>query len=148
MMRTIGVIFSALMIFVVSLLALLLGALATNIVISTKTRTGALDLFTILIAIVSFAMCGWGFACGVGIVKRREWARTSMLAFGAILLAIAVLGTAKMVLDPTVGLSYLESAYLGSIRPELIPFLACFAAPGGFWLYFFTRNSLKTQFSR
>lgn len=147
-MRTVGVIFSVLMVFAVSLLALLVGALATNIVISTKSRTGDLDLFSILATIVLIGFGGWGIASGVGIIKMREWARTSMLAFGIVLLAIAVYGAGKMVLDPSVGVTHLEVAYLGSIRVEMMGFLAWFAALGGFWLYFFDRNSVKTRFTR
>jgi hypothetical protein len=136
------------MIFVISLLAFLFGALATNIVIWTETRMGYLDLFPILIAIGSFATCGWTVACGVAMLKMRAWARTSALAFGAILLAITVAGAVKMILDPTAGVLYLEGAYVGSTRPEMIALLVWFAVLGGLWLYFFTRNRVKARFIR
>jgi hypothetical protein len=77
-MFKIGVIFSALMIFLVSLPIFLLDALATDIVIFSAGRF-LVDPPSILIAIASFAMSGWGVACGVGILKMREWARTSVL---------------------------------------------------------------------
>jgi hypothetical protein len=146
--RTVGMIFSVVMVFIVSLLSLLAGALAANIVISFKNRTGQLDLFPILATIVLIGFGGWGVTAGFGIIKLRERARTSVLAFSTVLLAIAACGTAKMVVDPSFGLSYLEGVYLGSIRVEIAAFLVWFAALGGFWLYFFTRNNVRTQFSR
>lgn len=125
-------VFSAVMVFVVSLLALSFGVLATYIAIATKHRTGNLDPFWIVATIVLVGFGGWGIVSGVGIVTMRKWVRISMLAFGAILLASAVFGTVKMVLDPRVGVTSLEGA----------------ATLGSFWLYFFNKNSAKTQFSR
>lgn len=148
LMGKVGVIFSALMVLVVAALALLFGALATHIAISTGIRTGDLDLFAILATIALIGFGGWGIASAVGIVKMRKWARISILAFGAISLAVAILGTAKMVLDPAFGISYLEGVYMGSIRAEIMALLAWLAGLGGFWLYFFNRSNIKARFSR
>lgn len=98
--------------------------------------------------IVLVGLAGWGVASAVGIVTMRKWVRIPMLAFGAILLASAFFGTVKMVVDPHVGFTSLEGIPLGSIRVEMMVFLAWLATLGGFWLYFFNKNSVKTQFSR
>jgi hypothetical protein len=143
----IGVIFSTLKIFTVSLPIFLLGALATHVVIFSASRIGV-DPLSILIAIASFAISGWGVACGVGMLKMRKWTRTSVMAFAAILLIITIAGATKMIFDRTFGVTYLEGVYVGSSRPEMIALLAWFAALGGFWLYFFTRNTTKTRFVR
>jgi hypothetical protein len=74
--------------------------------------------------------------------------RISMSAFRAILFSVAIFGTAKILLDPRVGVSYLEGAYLGSVRAEMMALFAWLAGLGGFWLYFFNRNTVKTRFSR
>ena len=69
-----------------------------------------------------------------------------MLAFGAIFFVIAAFGALEMVLDPYVGVSYMDGAYMGSIRPEMMAFYGVVTALGAFWLYFFSRKSVKAQF--
>ena len=70
-----------------------------------------------------------------------------MLIFGAISLLIAIPGALEMFLDPRAGVLYLEDAYVGSIRPEMMALYGCLAAFGGFLLYFLNKESVKSQFS-
>jgi hypothetical protein len=149
--RTAGIIFSAVMIYIVGLITFLFGGVTMSMAISDASGAGSargyFGPFAIPAAIVLIGLGGWGIASGVGIGKMREWARISMLAFGAILFVIAVFGMLEMILDPHAGVTYLEGVYAGSIRVEMMAFFAWLAALGGFWLYFFSRNSVKVQSS-
>jgi hypothetical protein len=151
MARTAGIIFSALMIFTVGLITLLFGAftvfMAISYAIATSSAAGFFGPLAIPVAVVLIGFGGWGVASGVAVAKMRGWARISMLAFGAIFVAIAAFGALKMALDPQLGVSYLEGVYLGSIRPEMTAFYGVLAALGVFWLYFFSGNSVKARFS-
>jgi hypothetical protein len=151
MARTAGIIFSAVMIFAAGLITFLFGALTMwmGIAYSTRpdSRPGYFGSFAIPAAAVLIGLGGWGISSGVGIVKMREWARISMLAFGAIFVVIAAFGALEIALDPRVGVTYLEGNYVGSIRPEMMAFYGVIAALGVFWLGFLSRNSVKARFS-
>jgi len=151
MAHTAGIIFSAVMVFIIGLITSLFGALTMSVAITNTSGTGFapgyFGSFTIPAAIALIALGGWGIASGLGIVKMREWARKSMLAFGAILFVIAVFAALELVLDPDAGVYSLEGIYMEGIRVELIAFFAWLAALGAFWLYFFSSNSVKARFS-
>ena len=145
--RTAVIVLSSVVIFTVGLITSLFGAL--NIISDMNGRgsaAGYFGSFTIPAAIALIGLGGWGVASGVGISKMKEWARISMLAFGAIFFVIAAFGALEMVLDPYVGVSYMDGAYMGSIRPEMMAFYGVVTALGAFWLYFFSRKSVKAQF--
>jgi hypothetical protein len=152
--RTIGMILSAVMVFVVSAIALLLGALAASGILlgladhSPLARDQAAGYFlAIAAAAVFIGLGGWGIATGVGIIQASEWARISLLVFGAIFLVGPAFGSLAMILDPRAGVTYIEGAYLGSIRPEMAAFYGALAALGVFWLCFFSSKSVKARFS-
>lgn len=151
MARTTGVIFSAVMIFAAGLITFLFGALTMWMGIAYATRTdsrpGYFGPFAIPAAVVLIGLGGWGVSSGVGIVRMREWARISMLAFGAIFVVIAAFGALEMALDPRLGVTYMEGIYVGSARPEMMAFYGVIAALGVFWLGFLSRKRVKAQFS-
>jgi hypothetical protein len=151
MARTAGIIFSAVMIFTAGLITILFGAMTMFMAISYALGTGGvrgdLGASAISAAVVSIGLGGWGIASGVGTAKMREWARISMLAFGAISVVIAAFGALQMALDPSAGVTYMEGHYLGSIRPEMMAFYVALSALGVFWLYFFSRDGVKAQFA-
>jgi hypothetical protein len=149
MARTVGIIFSAVMIFTVGLVTFLFGAMMMYFAVLNELGTASAfgGSFAIPLAVVLIGLGGWGIAAGVATVKMKEWARISMLVFGAILFVIAAFGALEMARDPYVGVSYIEGAYMGSIRPEMMVFYGVLAVVGAFWLYFFSRNSVKAQFA-
>jgi hypothetical protein len=148
MAHTVGVIFSAVMVFTAGLVTLFFGAMTMSLAVLNERGTASAPggSFAIPLAIVLIGLGGWGIATGVAIVKMKAWARVSMLAFGALLFAIAACGALEMVRNPYVGVSYIEGAYMGSIRPEMMAFYGVLAALGAFWLYFFSRNIVKVRF--
>jgi hypothetical protein len=146
MARTVGIVFSVVMVFTIELVAFCFGVLMMSMAISNTPGTRDFESYPIPAATVFIGLGGWGIASGLGIVKMREWARISMLAFGAILFAIAAFGALEMALDPNAGLVFLQGGYLGSGRPEMMAFYGGLGALGAFWLYFFSRNNVKARF--
>jgi hypothetical protein len=151
---TTGIIFSAVTVFIIGLLTLLFGALTMSAAIASTTGTdfaprylGPFTIPEIPAAIALIAVGGWGIACGLAIVKRREWARKSMLAFGAIVFVVAIFGALGLILDPGAGVMSLEGIYMGGIRPELMALFVWLAGLGAFWLYFFVSKSVKERFA-
>jgi hypothetical protein len=146
MAHTVGITFSAVMVFTTGLVAFCFGALEISMAISNTPGTGDFGSYPIPAATVLIGLGGWGIASGLGIAKMRGWARISMVALGAILFVLVVFGALEMALDPHFGVTYMEGVYMGSIRPEMMAFYAVLAALGVFWLYFFSRNSMKARF--
>jgi hypothetical protein len=151
MTDTAGIIFSVVIVFVIGLITLLFGVQTMFVAISSPNAAGlTLGYFgplTIQASVALIAFGGWGIASGFGIVKTREWARKSMLAFGAISFVIAVVGTLKLLLDPYAGITSLEGIYMGDHRVEMMVFFAWLAILGAFWLYFFSSKNVKARFS-
>ena len=96
MAHTVGVIFSAVMVFTAGLVTLFFGAMTMSLAVLNERGTASAPggSFAIPLAIVLIGLGGWGIATGVAIVKMKAWARVSMLAFGALLFAIAALQNA------------------------------------------------------
>jgi hypothetical protein len=152
MARTSEIIFLAVLVFTGSAVAMSLGALmAWGAIIRYPNRTspagGVFGYYVMAASLIVFGLGGWGIASGVGILNTRQWARISMLIFGAISILIAITGALEMFLDPLAGVSYLEGVYMGSIRPEMMALYGCLAAFGAFSLYFLNKERVKSQFS-
>jgi hypothetical protein len=151
MARTAEIIFLAVLVFMGSAVTMSLGALmAWKAIIDypnwTSPAGGFFGYYVMAASIVVIGLGGWGIASGVGILNARQWARVSMLVFGAISLLVAIPGALEMFLDSRAGVSYLEGGYLGSIRPEMMALYGCLAAFGVFSLYFLNKKSVKSQF--
>jgi hypothetical protein len=148
MVRTVGIVFSAVMVFTAGLVTFLFGTMTMYLAIVNERGTASAPggSSAIPLAIILIGLGGLGVATGVAIVKLKAWARISMLAFGAILCVIAAFGALEMALDPYAGVSIYEGM-MGSIRPEMMVFYGVLAAFGVFWLYFFSRNTVKAQFA-
>jgi hypothetical protein len=154
MARAAGILFSAGVVFIGSAVATLLGALIASIDILSKTSwtspaLGVFGYYLMAASIIFIALGGWGIASGVGIIQRRKRARTSVLVFGGILLVVVIRAALEMVMDPGAGILSAyppESNYRVNVRAEMMAFYGLLAALGGFWLYFFNKESVKAQF--
>jgi hypothetical protein len=151
MARTAEIIFLAVLVFIGSAVTMSLGALtAWGAIINypdwTTPAGGVFGYYVMAASIVVIGLGGWGIASGIGILNTRQWARISILIFGAISLLVAITGALEMFLDPRAGVSYLEGVYVGSIRREMMALYGCLAAFGAFSLYFFNKESVKSQF--
>jgi hypothetical protein len=153
MARTAGNIFSAVVIFIGSAVAMLLGALIASIDILSKTSwmspAGGVFGYYVMPALISLSDWGVGNCVRGGNHQQKEWARTSMLVFGGILLVVVIPAALEMVMDPYAGIISRyppESNYQVNMRAEMMAFYGLLAALGGFWLYFFNKKSVKAQF--
>jgi hypothetical protein len=144
-MRIAAIIFSAVTIFAAGLVTLTVGVL----ILFTEFSDGPsfAGSLTIPVAAGLLAWGGWCIASGLGIQKMRPWARISMLAVGSSLLLASASGWLDLFLDPHAGVTYMEGAYLGSARPELMIFYAVLAVLGMFWILFFSSGRVKSRFS-
>jgi len=144
--------FSAVVIFIGSAVAMLLGALIASIDILAKTSwtSPAGGVFGDYVMPALIISIGLGGDCvRGGNHQQKEWARTSMLVFGGILLVVVIPAALEMVMDPYAGIISRyppESNYRVNMRAEMMAFYGLLAALGGFWLYFFNKKSVKAQF--
>ena len=155
MKRSAGITMSAVVVFAGSALTLLFGALM-GFSIAVAVPNGSLPHgfgyfgFVVVAAMAVFAV--WGIVSGVGLLKLREWSRVSMLVFASILLAVSIPG---LLLFLTVGFS----AMTNSPNPQLTRhvlwvagivisgFYVLLSCTGVLWLYYFSRQRVKTQFA-
>lgn len=150
MQRSIGVTLSAVVVFISSSFALLCGLFVALpffiqgvLLLPNMSSSTAHGIGAVIVTIV-LAFAAWGFASGVGLIRLREGARVSTIAYGAFLILIGVL----------LMLGYLIPLIHGEIRSRQgVDFYLCMAVfygfvatIGGFFLYFFNRCSVMGQF--
>jgi hypothetical protein len=157
MSRSTGITVSAVVVIIGSVFTLLCGAmlllasfLALN---SNRAADSPVNLRYILVteAVVTFAFGGWGLASGIGLLKTKEWARISTLVYAAILVFICLPAAAVMAFvpipnPPRVNDPNPQFNIVLMIRVGGTLLYAMFATLGGFWIYFFNTQKVKTQF--
>ena len=156
MSRSAGITFSAVVVFIGSaftiLLAgmMLLGAAVISHSMQVRHLPAAFGYIVIVEAIFFFGFAAWGVATGIGLIRTKHWARISMLVFSAFLLMMTLPAMLIMAVIPLPSANnpHLPANFLTIIRVALILFYGFFAALGGFWVYFFTRRSVKEEFQR
>ncbi len=158
MARSGGVTFSAVLVFIGSACTILMGTLAAlgSLLASRVTPEAAnmpnftsfMKYFAIVEAIFFLGFGGWGIASGVGLINTKEWARISMLVFGAILLVTALPAALVMAVMPLSGANNpnLPANFMLVMRLGIGSFYGLVGALGIFWLYFFNKKTVKAQF--
>jgi hypothetical protein len=153
MARSAGITVSAVVVFIGSALTVLFGAVAVlgSLLLNSRLIPNApphLGYIVIVEALFACAFGGWGIASGVGLIQTKEWARTSMIVFAAILMLFSL--PAALILafiqlpvpkDPNV-----PSDFATAVRVVIVLFYGLLAALAGFWLFFFNTRSVKAQF--
>lgn len=156
MPRSVGVIISAVIVFIGCALTVLFGAFAMfGALIGPKLGhvPNAFPHFEALIlveAIILLGFSGWGIASGIGLLNSKEWARLSMIVF-SVLLVFCFLPSALLIAFiqiPAPNDPNLPSNFATAVRAGMSLFLAIPGALGAFWLYFFNKRSVKAQFQR
>jgi hypothetical protein len=156
MPRSTGITVSAVVVIIGSAFALLCGAMmllgsvfALN---SSHAADAPVNLGYVLIieAFFTFGFGAWGLASGIGLLKTKEWARISTLVYAAILVVLSVPTALALALlplntpsvnDPNPPFNIMLMVRIGGTLVY-----ALFAALGGFWLYFFNTQKVKSQF--
>jgi hypothetical protein len=156
MPRSVGITLSAVVVFIGSAFTILCGVMmvfaSALFLLSDAGQSAKLpahfSYFAIIEAVVIFGFGGWGVASGVGLIKTKQWARISMLIYATILVFIGLPAALMMAFIrlPNSSDPNLPSNFMGIIQGGIALFYGMLAALGGFWLYFFNRRSVKTQF--
>jgi len=154
MPRSVGVIISAIIVFIGCAFTILFGAFAIfGALIGSKLGRvpNAPPHFQTLIlveAIVFLALGGWGIASGIGILNSKEWARISMIVF-SVLLVFCFLPSALLMAFiplPVPNDPNLPSNFAFAVKIAVCSSFGVLAALGAFWLYFFNKRSVKARF--
>jgi hypothetical protein len=135
--RSVGITICAVTAFIGSVLTLVYGAFN----IRQLEVAAAWFPFTkesmLLSGCLSFAAGVCGVATAFGLLNHREWARISMLAFGWLCLVFCLL---PMFIYPWVTLPRFAHLFV-------MGFFPFFVGIGSWWLYFFSKKSVKEQFA-
>ena len=98
-------------------------------------------LFAIQLGIV-----GWAVATGIGLWRHREWGRISILVLSGILLFFTLPGLPMIAFMPLAQEQpEFRSMHL-FVRIFMVILYGGLSALGGWWLYFFTRKSVRDEF--
>jgi hypothetical protein len=92
----------------------------------------------------------WGIVTGIGVWKLKNWARISMIVF-SVLLVMTTCFSALMILVipmPTAPGSPVDSSVMTGIRIGMGVFALSMSAIGIWWLVFFNRAKVKSQFGQ
>ena len=128
------------------------GFLAIAVLLTPPRETGPLPPGVMKIAGVAVAVffaggAAWGVCSGIGIFRRRNWARMSMVAFAGLLVFLGAAGVLASLLL-TLGASPDIDRHLASMLGALmIAFYSVLAALGAWWLVLFTRRPAMEYFA-
>jgi len=150
MTRSAGVTLTAVVVAVFSGLFLLAGILvvASFPVVSSQLPQDALTKLGLFLGTAMFVGGGvWGLITAFGLYRLRRWARVSLLTFSGLLVFLSIstlLVLAVQPLAPQPGLSETEVAEAQQVMAAVYAFAFLL---GLWWLWLFTRASIKEQFS-
>ncbi len=97
------------------------------------------SLFYILPAI-------WGIACGIGLLRLKNWARISTIVFSVLLILASLFSGLITVLVPLPNASGADPAVIAGFRLVMGLFWAALLSVAVWWVLFFTRAKVKAQF--
>lgn len=141
---------------VLLLAATALTLLSLAIAGGTGTTAMPVKFLMIPIAIIEGGFACWGIACGVGLLRYREWARISMLVFSGLLLLMSIPGLAFVWMmsgmmafqPPPANINDPESYHriVTIMRVGMGSFYGVLIALGICWLIYFTRPKVRELF--
>ncbi|MBZ5583943.1 MAG: hypothetical protein LAQ30_17370 [Acidobacteriia bacterium] len=101
----------------------------------------------VLIALLFAGISAWGVATGTGILRRRPWARVSILIFAFLLLFFGGTGVLVMAFVPLPEGSGADPRAAAAVRHLLLGLYALMTAAGAWWLCLFGRREAKPYFA-
>jgi hypothetical protein len=110
-----------------------------------------LKYIQIFSCILLLAFVAWGVATAVGLLKLREWARISQLLFAALMTLIALSTVLLFIfiqlpMPPDDRNPELSRTILAFTRIFITIFYGALAALGAWWLYYFSKKSVREEF--
>ncbi|MCI0628028.1 MAG: hypothetical protein L0387_41310 [Acidobacteria bacterium] len=93
----------------------------------------------------------WGIASAVGLLRLKDWARVCFLVYAGLLTVFSIFGALFMLLFLVVGLpmppqQHLPPGFMTGILSAMIFFELMLVTLGVWWLFYFNRRDVKTQF--
>lgn len=149
-----GITFSAVIVFIGCAFILLCGFFALIGLAFAPAQEAQLPFLRFagfFLAVVMLSLTGWGIASGVGLLRLREWARVSMLIFAALLLLMCVPACLLFIfmpfpVPPNADDPEMMHRVMTVMRIAMVAVYGGVGLFGGWWIYFFTRKSVKDQF--
>jgi hypothetical protein len=100
-----------------------------------------------VMAAVFAAAAVWGVCAGIGVLRRRNWARVSMVVFGGLLAFFGGTGALAMILVPFPMNPDVDQRVAALTRAFIVASYVAFTAIGAWWLVLFNRQSGKRYFA-
>jgi hypothetical protein len=156
MRRSAGVTISAVLVFVgcgVTVLIAVMMGLSLTVAVPNGTLPHGYGYAIVFLIVAALVFVGWGIASGIGLLKLREWSRVSMLAFAALLLVLAIPSTLVLLFvqlpsaTTTLPNPEVSRQAMGMARLIGAALYAVVGVLGAGWFYFFSRRSVKDEFS-
>jgi hypothetical protein len=107
-------------------------------------------LFQALIVAVAVFLAGmavWGMLTGVGIFRRREWARISIVVVAAVMTIMCGSGTLTILFIPFPETARTSPELMTAVRWSIAATYAAMTAVGIWWLVLFNRRSTQAYFA-
>src|SRR5262245_21490604 len=142
--RPAGVTASAVVTFLGSALALLCGGIL--IAASRQPGPGG-GAVAVIVGVVFVGFAALGTWTGIGLLRLRPWARTSIVVFAGFLAAVSAFSVIAVVFMPaTPGVDAGQQATLSALRPLVAAIYLLPLGIGVWWLLYFNRPSARAAF--
>jgi hypothetical protein len=154
MKRSNGVTISSIFVFIGSGVTLIFAAIMifSSILVGTQEQQPPFIKYAMFaIAVIEIGFASWGVASGVGLLRLREWARISIIAFSGFLLLISIPGLFMMLAipfptPPNSGDPELARHMMTAVRIFTSIFYGLLISTAAVWLYFFNTRFVREQF--
>jgi len=154
MKRSSGVTISAILVFIGSGVTLICAAIMifSAILVETQAQQPPFIKYAMFaIVAIEIGFAAWGVASGVGLLRLREWARISIIAFSGFLLLISIPGLFMMLAipfptPPNAGDPELARHMMTVVRIFMSIFYGLLISTAAAWLYFFNTRFVREQF--
>ena len=100
----------------------------------------------IIMALVFSAFALWGVVTAIGILRRRAWARISIMLFAILLAIMGAGGAIAALLIPIPQQEGVDPGLMTAVRFGLAAFYLLLAAIGIWWLMLFNRKITRQYF--
>ena len=126
-------------------------ALAVVVLLTPPRETGPLPAGAMKIAGVAVAAlfaggAVWGICSGIGVLRRRNWARVSMMLFAGLLALLGATGALAAIVFPFGDAPDIDHRMAAVVRAAMVALYALGAALGAWWLALFTRRTAVEYF--